>query len=82
MVFYASMFLAAGYGLLCRRPQDEAWWSMLAVVVVLTGLHAVYWSNLRMRAPVVPFVVWTAVAALPWKSRVIDETREKNLAST
>lgn len=81
MVLYASMFLTAGYGLLRRRPQDGAWWSMLAVVVVLTGLHAVYWSNLRMRAPVVPFLVWTVVAALPWKTRATGETHKKNLAS-
>jgi hypothetical protein len=38
-------------------------WGVL-LCVVFTGVHTFYWSNLRMRAPLMPFVALVAGAAL------------------
>ncbi len=51
------------------RPQWIAGWML---VVALSVTHAVYWSNLRMRAPAMPFIA--IVAAYAFTSR-------KNLAN-
>jgi hypothetical protein len=38
-------------------------WGVL-LCVVFTGVHTFYWSNLRMRAPLMPFVACVAAGAL------------------
>jgi hypothetical protein len=42
-------------------------WGVL-LCVAFTGVHAFYWSNLRMRAPLMPFVAVVAAATL-WPGR-------------
>ena len=45
-----------------RRPL--AWTNALCVVLGLTVVHAFYWTDLRMRAPVVPALAGIAAAPL------------------
>jgi hypothetical protein len=64
-IWYAATFLAAAVGLarLGRRLPRPPWLWGLLVVLALTLVHAVYWSNIRMRAPVMPVVYLLAAAA-------------------
>jgi hypothetical protein len=62
--WYVGVYLLAVMGLwslgwkLCRTP----WcWGMLLVVSFM-ALHALYWTDMRMRAPLVPVVCWWAAA--------------------
>ncbi|WP_164102324.1 hypothetical protein [Candidatus Laterigemmans baculatus] len=51
----------AGLWRLRRQLFDPAWAPPLLLIVAVTVVHAVYWSNLRMRAPVIPMVAAIAV---------------------
>ena len=56
--WYAILFVfaAAGVWKLRRVLWQSPWlWGLLATAA-LTGVHSLYWSNLRMRAPVTPFL--------------------------
>ncbi len=73
--FYALSYLAAvgGLGQLIVLSRKDARARVIlylgvGLAAVLTGVHAVYWSNIRMRAPVTPFLallsaigVWTSL---------------------
>jgi len=39
-------------------------WGVL-VVLAFTAVHTFYWTNLRMRAPLMPFVAIVAAAGMP-----------------
>jgi len=73
-VWYLGCFLAIGVAVVVRRHQvfTPPWlWGWLACVAVTT-VHTFYWSNMRMRAPLVPFlslVVAAGVMALIEKRR-------------
>lgn len=57
-VWYVGVYVLAGYGLwqLGRGVGRPPWiWGMLCVVA-FAGVHTVYWSNMRMRAPAMPVV--------------------------
>jgi 4-amino-4-deoxy-L-arabinose transferase-like glycosyltransferase len=43
---------------------SSGWFWGLLLAVCFTGVHVFYWSNLRMRAPLVPVVALAAVAGL------------------
>jgi hypothetical protein len=63
--WYIVTFLFALLGLagLGRRAALPPWaWGLLCVLV-LTSLHAFYWSNIRMRGPVMPVVYLLAAFA-------------------
>ncbi len=48
----------------------RATWSWgLLLVVCFTAVHAFYWSNLRMRAPLIPVVALAAAAGTAWIAR-------------
>jgi 4-amino-4-deoxy-L-arabinose transferase-like glycosyltransferase len=61
-IFYSLQFLCALVGL-CRR---EAWrwpWILLPLLLVsVTAVHALYWTDLRMRAPLMPAVALLGAA--------------------
>ncbi len=42
---------------------DAVWIPAIALTLGLTLVHAVYWSNMRMRGPVMPMVYVAAMAA-------------------
>jgi hypothetical protein len=65
-VWYCGVYLlaAAGAWRLRGRLLKSPWvWGVL-LCVVFTGVHTLYWSNLRMRAPLMPFVACVAAAAM------------------
>lgn len=56
--WYATCFLAAFTGLLVvgRRLEKSPWLWPAVICLVFTGIHLFFWTNLRMRAPVMPCV--------------------------
>ncbi|QDS91393.1 hypothetical protein FF011L_01220 [Roseimaritima multifibrata] len=64
---YYFIFYAAMLGGLCRygrRWLHSPWMAGLLLAVALTCLHSIYWSNMRMRAPVIPWMACVAAAAI------------------
>ena len=47
-----------------RRKLSGPWLEGLLLVVSLTLVHMVFWSNMRMRAPAIPAFAIVAAAAL------------------
>lgn len=76
-IFYVILFGAAIAGFarvvwLLRRTSSEAatkarpaWAPSFLLLLSFTAVHGVYWSNARMRAPLMPVVAILAAAALP-----------------
>jgi hypothetical protein len=67
MIWTLPLFMALVLGLL----QQACWrWARIAAplfVIGLTIVHAFFWSDLRMRAPIVPAIALLAAsAAFPW----------------
>jgi len=52
-----------GIGVLLRRP-DQRWLLPAAVILNFSLVHLVYWSNMRMRAPLVPLIALVAARGL------------------
>jgi len=44
----------------CAEHDQRGWMWGLLLAAALTGVHAVYWSNMRMRAPLVPLLALLA----------------------
>ncbi|MCG8651653.1 MAG: glycosyltransferase family 39 protein, partial [Pirellulales bacterium] len=65
-VYYSLFFVAMLIGLrrLGRSVLGSQWWSVWTLVIALTLVHAIYWSNMRMRAPVIPGLAIIAAAAV------------------
>ncbi|MEZ6090472.1 MAG: glycosyltransferase family 39 protein [Pirellulaceae bacterium] len=64
--YYAAMMLACAIGIwrLGRILVTPAWLAMLLLAVALSGVHSIYWSNMRMRALAVPLLAMLASASL------------------
>jgi 4-amino-4-deoxy-L-arabinose transferase-like glycosyltransferase len=60
-LLYAAILIAAYRHR--RMLLHRQWWAVWLLAVTLTGVHAVYWSNLRMRAPIMPALSVVAVFA-------------------
>lgn len=63
-VWYGTVFYHAYTNLLLlwRTRTIRGWLIGLLMVFSLTAIHAIYWSNMRMRAPAMPCVLLLAVA--------------------
>jgi hypothetical protein len=72
--FYSLVFVAALAGLLAlghwQRHSPAPWSPLLLLLVTVTLAHAIYWSNARMRAPLMPAVAVLAAAAVPGLRRI------------
>jgi hypothetical protein len=65
-VWYCSVYVLAAVGAwrLRRRLFRQPWvWGVL-LCLAFTAVHTLYWSNLRMRAPLMPFVALVAAAGV------------------
>ncbi|MBX7164851.1 MAG: phospholipid carrier-dependent glycosyltransferase [Pirellulales bacterium] len=73
-VFYAFEFAAALYGLWLLRGAwaSEPWRSTLLLALALAATHAVYWSDLRMRAPLTVGIA--LLASVGWRGSRPGET--------
>ena len=64
-LWYAIWFLFALVGLvLARRSRHRGWLIPLLLIASLSVVHAIFWSNMRMRAPAMPMVYLLAAASL------------------
>ena len=64
--WYGGVYLLAAVGVwwLRWRLFEQPWvWGVL-LCLALTAVHTLYWSNLRMRAPLMPFVAIVAAAGV------------------
>ncbi|MEM8733513.1 MAG: hypothetical protein AAGG44_04805 [Planctomycetota bacterium] len=72
-VFYALGVFGAGQLLFEVRSRHEtgfmSWLPGLLFIITLTGIHAVFWSNMRMRAPLMPVVYLLSMIPLSKYSR-------------
>ncbi len=63
--FFAIELLAAAVGLWSlRRDEWLRWWPLVLLVLSFALVHVVYWSNLRMRAPVEPVLALLAARGI------------------
>ncbi len=71
--YYTAELLVFAAGVLvvvarcCSRrgpPRACPWWPLLALVLTVQLVHLVYWTNARMRAPIVPVISLLVVASL------------------
>jgi hypothetical protein len=66
-----SAFVVAGtyrFSTIARLRSWLAWFPIAAMVVTLSAVHAVYWSNMRMRAPAMPLIAIVAAGGFLWTS--------------
>jgi len=60
--WYAAEFVLALYGLVwclrqsCRLDFLQRWGAALSLVACFAAVHAVYWTDMRMRAPLMPVI--------------------------
>ena len=64
---------AAGLVYIFRRQGGTPWWQSewiwgLLLAFCFTAVHAVYWSNMRMRAPLMPLIALVAALGAAWIS--------------
>jgi hypothetical protein len=63
--FYGLVFFGAIFGAFhVKRFWSSAWWPPLLMMAAFMGVHLVYWTNTRMRAPIMP--VLAVLAAIGW----------------
>ncbi len=70
-VWYGGVYVLAALGIvsLGRRVLRSPWlWSVL-LCLAFTAVHAVYWTDMRMRAPLAPAVSLAAAAGAAWFMR-------------
>ncbi|MEZ6052471.1 MAG: hypothetical protein R3C02_13975 [Planctomycetaceae bacterium] len=72
-LFYGGVFLLALIGLGRVLIVDPArWCPLILLIVTFVSVHLVYWSNARMRSPVVPAVALLASRSLVSRRFVCD----------
>jgi len=72
--YYSVLFLGAVCGAVVHRRIWLRWWVLPVIVLSFSAVHSVYWSNTRMRSPVVPVV---AIAAAAGSVTVWRSTKER-----
>ncbi|MBL4883432.1 MAG: glycosyltransferase family 39 protein [Planctomycetaceae bacterium] len=75
-LFYIGLYVMALYGVVVMLGQSENrrrfWLPALAMILTFSIVHSIYWSNARMRAPLVPVIAMLAIYGLEKKLR-LDE---------
>jgi hypothetical protein len=66
LVLACELILAvAGVWRLGRKLATPPWLNLTLMVLAFTATHAVFWTDLRMRAPLAPGIALLAAAAIP-----------------
>jgi hypothetical protein len=76
-LYYCLLYFAAflGFARMRGRWGESTWWPIPALILTLSMVHAVYWSNMRMRAPAIPAIAMLAAAGLAiWPGRGEDSS--------
>ncbi|MCA9069487.1 MAG: hypothetical protein KDA84_11210, partial [Planctomycetaceae bacterium] len=69
------LILRFAAGLVRLRGRDwSIWWPLVLMIATFCAVHLVYWSNTRMRAPVMPAVALLAVRT--WSSSPVKQDNE------
>lgn len=73
-VYYAAVTLLMFAGLVKSSERSSGWAVVIVTILGFTATHLVYWSNIRMRGPIVPLIALVAAAAVcrwipAWSSR-------------
>jgi hypothetical protein len=69
--FYSVLFLAVLIGVVRHRHADWlAWRPVLILIVSFTGVHSLYWADMRMRTPLVPAVALLAATCFSTRSQL------------
>jgi 4-amino-4-deoxy-L-arabinose transferase-like glycosyltransferase len=64
VLFYVLLFGSFAVGSFrLKRAEWSLWWPMALLVASFSAVHLVYWTDARMRAPVIPAVVLLAARA-------------------
>jgi hypothetical protein len=72
------LWLALAVGLARRDAWRPPRLAAGALLLALTAVHALFWTDLRMRAPIVPALALLAVAAIPvWSHPLVALTRQE-----
>ena len=74
-VFYVLLYVGVVLGLcrLGRKAFAAPIWPIWLLAITLSLVHAIYWSNLRMRAPIMPaLAVIAAVTLAPRPQREVE----------
>ena len=81
--WYMALFLATLLGLFWHRHAwlHSPWVWALTLGVSLTLLHTFYWSNIRMRAPMIPFLCCMAVVGITTCGRILHSRRHPQTES-
>jgi hypothetical protein len=84
-LYYCGMYLAIAMTIwrYRRRLLESQWWSIWALAFTLTGVHAIYWTNIRMRAPIIPALAVLAagvIGPLPKPTTETDEPEAGDVA--
>jgi len=79
--FYGGLYLLAIAGVarslsLRREPWPLIW--LLAMIITVAVVHTFYWSNARMRAPVIPALALLAGVAVEWMLNPLRRTPTTN----
>jgi hypothetical protein len=79
-LYYCLLYLAALIGVvrMGRRWRESTSWPIPALLLTLTLVHAVYWSNMRMRAPAMPAIAMLAAAALTTRPSRREQSMRAN----
>lgn len=77
--YYVTFYLLLAIGIwkLGKRVCGFSFWPILALTLALTAVHSVYWTNLRMRAPVIPGLALIVAAAFVPGRRVTQANADK-----
>jgi hypothetical protein len=80
-VWYCGVYVMAAVGIwrLRWRLVRAPWvWGVL-LCLAFTAVHTLYWCNLRMRAPLMPFVALVAAATfIPTRSASEESASDRN----
>ena len=63
-----------------RSEVSPGWWFPVALIVTVQAVHLVYWTNARMRAPILPAMALLALAPMR-PARIAESARCENSAT-